>query len=90
MRLSSRVAKINPLNKIQSQNTSNPISISQKAAVEALSGGQSIVAKMVSEFQKRRDFIVDALNQIPGVKCFSPEGAFYVFPNVSNIYGRSY
>ena len=90
MRLSSRVAKINPLNKIQSQNTSNPISISQKAAVEALSGGQSIVAKMVSEFQKRRDFIVDALNQIPGVKCFSPEGAFYVFPYVSNIYGRSY
>ena len=78
------------INKIQSQNTSNPTSISQKAAVEAISGDQSIVDKMVGEFQKRRDFIVEALNQIPGVKCFSPEGAFYVFPNVSNIYGRSY
>jgi aspartate aminotransferase len=78
------------INKIQSQNTSNPTSISQKAAVEALSGDQSVVEKMVSEFQKRRNFIVDALNKIPGVKCFSPEGAFYVFPNVSNIYGRSY
>jgi aspartate aminotransferase len=78
------------VNKIQSQNTSNPTSISQKAAVEALSGDQSVVEKMVSEFQKRRNFIVDALHEIPGVKCFSPEGAFYVFPNVSNIYGRSY
>ena len=78
------------INKIQSQNTSNPTSISQKAALEALSGDQSTVDKMVSEFQKRRNFIVDALNQIPGVKCFFPEGAFYVFPNVSNIYGRSY
>jgi len=78
------------INKIQSQNTSNPTSISQKAAVEAISGDQSVVEKMVREFQKRRNVIVDALNDIPGVKCFSPEGAFYAFPNVSNIYGRSY
>lgn len=78
------------INKIQSQNTSNPTSISQKAAVEAISGDQSVVEKMVREFQKRRNFIVDALNDIPGVRCFSPEGAFYAFPNVSNIYGRSY
>jgi aspartate aminotransferase len=78
------------INKIQSQNTSNPTSISQKAAVEALSGDQSVVEKMVREFQKRRNVIVDALNDIPGVRCFSPEGAFYAFPNVSNIYGRSY
>jgi len=78
------------INKIQSQNTSNPTSISQKAAVEAISGDQSVVEKMVREFQKRRNVIVDALNDIPGVRCFSPEGAFYVFPNVSNIYGRSY
>jgi aspartate aminotransferase len=78
------------INKIQSQNTSNPTSISQKAAVEAISGDQSVVEKMVREFQKRRDVIVDALHEIPGVKCLSPEGAFYVFPNVSNIYGRSY
>jgi aspartate aminotransferase len=78
------------MNKIQSQNTSNPTSISQKAAYEAFSGDQSVVEKMVREFRKRRDVIVGALHEIPGVKCFSPEGAFYVFPNVSNIYGRSY
>jgi aspartate aminotransferase len=78
------------VNKIQSQNTSNPASIAQKAAVEALSGDQTIVDQMVSKFRKRKDYIIHALEQIPGVKCFSPEGAFYVFPNVSGIYGRSY
>ncbi|MEI6609613.1 MAG: pyridoxal phosphate-dependent aminotransferase [Deltaproteobacteria bacterium] len=78
------------VNKIQSQNTSNPTSISQKASVEALSGDQSIVTMMVGEFQKRRDVIVAALNDIPDVKCLLPEGAFYVFPNVSGVYGRSY
>ncbi len=78
------------INKIQSQNTSNPTSISQKAALEAISGDQSVVEKMVREFQKRRNVIVDALNDIPGIRCFSPEGAFYAFPNVSNIYGRSF
>jgi len=78
------------INKIQSQNTSNPTSIAQKAAVEALCGDQKVVEKMVSEFRKRKDYIVYALEQIPGVKCFSPEGAFYVFPNVSKVYGHSY
>ena len=78
------------VNKIQSQNTSNPTSISQKASVEALNGDQSIVTMMVGEFQKRRDVIVAALNDIPDVKCLLPEGAFYVFPNVSGVYGRSY
>ena len=78
------------VSKIQSQNTSNPTSISQKASVEALNGDQSVVAMMVSEFQKRRDVIVAALNDIPNVKCLLPEGAFYVFPNVSGVYGRSY
>jgi aspartate aminotransferase len=78
------------INKIQSQNTSNPASISQKAAVEALNGDQAIVGKMVAEFRIRRDVIVQMLNDIPDVKCFSPEGAFYVFPNVSKIYGRSF
>lgn len=76
--------------KIQSQNTSNPASISQKAAVEALKGNQDVVAKMASEFRQRRDVIVKLLNEIDGVKCLSPEGAFYVFPNVSGIYGRSF
>jgi aspartate aminotransferase len=78
------------VNKIKSQNTSNPTSISQKASVEALNGDQSIVSMMVGEFQKRRDVIVAALNDIPNVKCLSPEGAFYVFPNVSGVYGRSF
>lgn len=76
--------------KIQSQNTSNPASISQKAAVEALKGNQDVVAKMASEFRQRRDVIVKLLNEIDGIKCLSPEGAFYVFPNVSGIYGRSF
>ena len=78
------------VSKIQSQNTSNPTSISQKASVEALNGDQSIVAIMVAEFLKRRDFIVAALNDIPNIKCLLPEGSFYVFPNVSGVYGRSY
>lgn len=78
------------VNKIQSQNTSNPTSISQKASVEALNGDQSVVSMMAGEFRKRKDFIVDALNDIPNVKCLSPEGAFYVFPNVSGVYGRSF
>lgn len=77
------------IGKIQSQNTSNPASISQKAAVEALNGDQAVVSKMVVEFRKRRDTIVQLLNEIDGVKCLLPEGAFYVFPNVSEIYGRS-
>jgi aspartate aminotransferase len=76
--------------KIQSQNTSNPTSISQKASVEALNGDQSVVSMMVGEFRKRRDVIVAALNDIPKVKCILPEGAFYVFPNVSGVYGLSY
>ncbi len=78
------------MNKIQSQSTSNPTSIAQKAALEAISGDQSAVPQMVSEFRKRRDFIVGALNDIDGIKCFSPEGAFYVFPNVSGVYGRAF
>jgi aspartate aminotransferase len=78
------------ISKIQSQNTSNPASISQKAAQAALDGDQSVVGLMVGEFKKRRDVIVQALNDIPGVKCGLPDGAFYVFPNVSQLYGRSY
>lgn len=78
------------VNKLQSQNTSNPTSIAQKAAVEALNGDQEPVAMMVRAFQKRRDVIVPALNKIPGISCPTPQGAFYVFPNVARIYGRSY
>ena len=76
--------------KLQSQSTSNPTSIAQKAAVEALNGPQESVVAMVEEFKKRRNVIVAALNEIPGVKCMLPQGAFYVFPDFSAFYGRSY
>jgi len=78
------------MTKIQSQNTSNPTSISQKAAVEALNGDQSAVGEMVDAFAQRRDYIVGALNNIAGLSCRNPEGAFYVFPDVSALYGKSY
>ncbi len=74
--------------KLQSQNTSNPASIAQKAAVEALNGKQDSVNLMVKEFEKRRNVIVQALNAIRGVTCLSPSGAFYVFPDFSFFYGR--
>ena len=76
--------------KLQSQNTSNPTSIAQKAAVEALRGNQDSVAMMVGEFEKRRNRIVNDLNEIPGVTCLMPQGAFYVFPDFSSFYDRSF
>jgi aspartate aminotransferase len=78
------------MNNIQSQSTSNPTSIAQKASVEALIGPQNEVQKMVSAFGQRRNYIVDRLNKIPGVSCYKPVGAFYVFPNFSAFYGKSY
>jgi len=81
---------ISAMSNIQSQSTSNPTSISQKASVEALIGPQEEVRKMVSAFTQRRNYIVDRLNEIPGVSCFKPTGAFYVFPNFSEYYGKSY
>jgi len=72
----------------QSQCTSNPSSIAQWAAVEALTGPQDEVAKMVGEFDRRRRAIVEGLNRIPGVSCAMPQGAFYVFPEVSGLFGR--
>jgi len=79
---------ITAVSNIQSQNTSNPTSISQKASVAALGETQAPTEKMVTEFRKRRDFIVSALNDVPGVTCRKPEGAFYVFPNVAGLYGK--
>ncbi len=76
--------------KMQSQSTTNPTSIAQKASVAALAGRQDVVSEMVEAFRQRREFIVDALRAIPGVTCRKPEGAFYVFPNVSALYGRSF
>ena len=78
------------MTEIQSQSTSNATSIVQKAAIEALLGDQSFIPKMVAEFKKRRDVIVGALNDIPGIACAMPPGAFYVFPRVSALYGRKY
>lgn len=75
--------------KIQSQSTSNPTSIAQAAALEAIRGPQDEVEVMVREFKKRRDLIVDKLNAIDGITCRKPEGAFYVFPNISGLLGKS-
>ena len=80
---------ISAVTKIQSQSTSNPNSIAQKAAVEALRGPQDFVRMMTAEFQKRKDYIVERLNAIDGFSCFDPSGAFYVFPNVSHYYGKT-
>ncbi len=81
---------ISAMNNIQSQSTSNPTSISQKASVEALMGPQDDVVKMIRAFEERRNYIVERLNKIPGVSCYKPVGAFYVFPNFSSYYGKSY
>jgi aspartate aminotransferase len=75
--------------KLQSQSTSNPTSIAQMAALEALTGPQDSVEVMRKEFEKRRNYIVSALNSINGITCFNPKGAFYVFPNISALYGKS-
>jgi aspartate aminotransferase len=77
------------MTKMQSQSTSNATSISQKASVEALNGPQDAVPTMVAEFEKRRTYIVDRLNAIPGVTCFRSNGAFYAFPNFSGVYGKT-
>jgi aspartate aminotransferase len=73
---------------VQSQVTSNPSSIAQWAAVEALSGPQDEVAKMAGEFDRRRRLIIDGLNALPGVRCATPKGAFYAFPDISGLLGR--
>jgi len=81
---------ISAVSKIQSQSTSNPVSISQKAAVEAFTGDQGATGKMVVEYKKRRDYIVENLSGIKDISCINPQGAFYVFPNVSLLYGSLY
>jgi aspartate aminotransferase len=81
---------IKPMSNIQSQSTSNPTSIAQKGAEEALNGPQDAVAMMVKEFDKRREYIVDRLNAMDGVSCINPDGAFYVFPRVDSLYGRKF
>jgi aspartate aminotransferase len=73
---------IKAMKKIQSQSTSNPVSISQKAAVAALNGDQSCLAMMAGAFKQRHDFVVKSLNAIKGVKCLASDGAFYAFPDM--------
>jgi len=79
---------ITAMTNIQSQSTSNPTSISQKASLEALNGPQDFIQTMLKEFDRRRTYMVDRLNAMPGVSCFKPSGAFYAFPNFSGVFGR--
>jgi aspartate aminotransferase len=81
-------AVIKEATKLQSQSTSNPTSIVQKAAVGALNGPQQCVADFRAEFKQLRDRIVKGLREIPGVTCTMPQGAFYVFPNFSAYFGK--
>ena len=76
---------IKAIGKIQSQSTSNPSSISQAAAVEALNGNQSFIKKRSKAFKERRNFVVQSLNNIDGINCLTPEGAFYVFPSCKGL-----
>ncbi len=80
---------ITAMTNIQSQSTSNPSSISQKAAVEALRGPQDFIGTMNVEFDKRRKYMVERLNKIKGVSCLMPVGAFYAFPRISSLFGKS-
>jgi aspartate aminotransferase len=77
------------MTKLQSHSTSNPTSISQKAAVEALRGPQESVGAMLAEYRQRRDFVVQRLRAIPGVRCAEPRGAFYAYPNVGVVLGKN-
>jgi aspartate aminotransferase len=76
------------VNKLQSHSTSNPTSIAQKAAVEALRGPQDSVDIMLAEYAKRREFVIQRLRQIPGVKVAVPKGAFYAYPDISCAFGK--
>lgn len=74
---------------LQSQSTSNPTSVAQKAAVEALLGPQDSIPAMLAEYKRRRDFVVARLNAIPGITCAMPKGAFYAYPNISSAFGKA-
>ena len=79
---------IKAISKIQSQSTSNPSSISQAAAVEALNGTQDFIKTRSDSFKERRNFVVDSLNNIKGITCLKPEGAFYVFPSCKGLLNK--
>jgi aspartate aminotransferase len=79
---------IKAIGKIQSQSTSNPSSISQAAAVEALNGNQDFIQQRADAFKERRDFVVSSLNDIKGINCLTPNGAFYVFPSCKGLLNK--
>ncbi len=79
---------ISAMSNVQSHSTSNPTSISQKAAVAGLTGPQEPLEAMRLEFKKRRDYMVKRLNEMPGFKCLTPPGAFYVYPDVTGLFGK--
>lgn len=81
---------ISAMNNLSGQSTSNPTSISQKAAIEAFSGTQEKVKEMLAEFETRKNYISSYLNEIKEIECFVPDGAFYVFPNISAYFGKKY
>ena len=81
---------IKAIAKIQSQSTTNPSSISQAAAVEALNGTQDFIKERATSFQERRNFVVKVLNKIEGLECLNPDGAFYVFPSCKGLIGKKY
>jgi aspartate aminotransferase len=75
--------------KLQSHSTSNPTSIAQKAAIEALLGDQGSVGVMLDEYRRRRQYVVERLRAMPGVRCAEPRGAFYAYPNIQAALGRN-
>jgi aspartate aminotransferase len=77
---------INAMTKLQSHSTSNPTSIAQKAAVEAMRGPQDSIPVMLAEYRRRRDFVIERLRKIPGVSIITPKGAFYAYPNISVVF----
>lgn len=80
---------ITGMRKIQGQSTSNPCTISQWAALAALDGPQDFIAQNNAAFARRRDFVVGALNAIPGITCPTPQGAFYAYPSIAGLIGRT-
>jgi aspartate aminotransferase len=83
------LAMTKAMDKLQSQSTSNTSSVSQAAALAALTGPQDFIGEMAAEYKARRDLVVDMLNQAPGLHCHKPEGAFYVFPSVHGCVGKT-
>jgi aspartate aminotransferase len=80
---------IEAINKIQSHSTSNASSVSQAAAIEALAGPQYVISEMLEEFKLRQEYFHRELTSINGITCYKPEGAFFLFPNVSHYFGKS-